>query len=133
MAGAQSHAISLPVVILAIANAVLFALGALLHVGLRVMPIDEPVAIPVTVLEALGGLLLALAAIGSFTSAAWSRRVARFANTFAIVVVLAVAMLLALDGERSAAPIKTMQVLRVVFASVSLLFLYHSGPPAPTR
>jgi len=127
MPESQTYTLSIPVVMLAVANAVLFAVGALLHSGVPIGPIEESVNVAVTGLEAIGGLLLVLATIGLFTAADWSRRLARFANTFAIASVAAVAMLLALDDDRSAAPVKAMQVLRVLFASVSLLLLYHNG------
>lgn len=120
-------AVSAPVGLLLVANAVLFALGAMLHGGAELGAVSEPASVPAMALEVASTLLLALATIGLFTPAEWARRVARFANTFAIVTVVAVSMLLGLDGERSSASMKAMQVLRVVFATVSLLMLYHQA------
>lgn len=120
-------AVTPPVVVLAILNALLFAAGALLHIGIGIGPIDEPASRPAMMLEVAGAIFLGLATMGVFTAASWARRLATFANTFALVAVVAVSMLLGLDEERSAAGLKFIQVLRVVCASASLLILYHSG------
>ena len=123
----QPRAVPIPVVMLALANAVLFGLGSGLHLGVEMVAVDEPETMTGAGLEMAATGLLAAGALGAAADAKWGRKVVGFANTFAIVAVAAVAMLLGLDDVRSSGLVKAMQVLRVAFATLSLLMLYHSG------
>lgn len=120
-------AVPIPVGMLAMANAAMFAIGALLHGGIAVVPVDEPELMGTMMLEAGCALLLVVAVGGMFTDAQRARRWAAVANTCVIVAVIAVAMLLGLDDLQSSSFVKTMQLLRLVFAVLSLLILHHSA------
>ena len=112
---------------LALANAALFLAGGLLHAGVEIAPVAEPPLGSAVALELAAVGLLGAASLGAVVNAAWARAWMRFANLFALVAVAAVAMLLGLDGERSTGLVKGMQLLRVIFAALSLLMLYHAG------
>lgn len=71
-------AVTAPVAVLAILNAALFAIGAMLHVGVAIGPIAEPVSVPAMMLEVVTTIVLALATMGIFTAASWARRLASF-------------------------------------------------------
>lgn len=119
--------VSLPLVMLALANAALFALGAWWHAGLPFGEIAEPLRLVTTVLEAAAALLLLGAGAGTLLSAPWAFRHAAFAHCFALVVVLASGMLLALDHAPSSPSFRTMQILRVVFAGLCLVLVSQSA------
>ena len=126
----RAPVVSAPTAVLMIVNAALFAIGALMHIGVAIGPIEEPASAPAMMLEVVATIVLGLATMGIFTSATWARRLASFANTFALVAVAAIAMLLGLDQERSAAELKFIQVIRVVLAATALLLLYQTGQRA---
>jgi hypothetical protein len=128
-----SAPVTRPVAVLAFVNALSFATGALLHAGVQIGAMEEPIVRPAMVLQVVAAILLMLVTMGAFTDAPWARRLGRFANTFALVTVAAVAMLIGLDGARNSAGLKAMQVIRVILAAASLLTLYHSGQRARIR
>ena len=81
-----------------------FFLGALLHLGgripLGVAIVDEPRILPATIVEALCGLALAVAAFAVLTHRGWAWTAATAAHTFALGgVVLGMAALAAGAGS----------------------------------
>lgn len=120
-------AVTPPVAILTIVNAVLFAIGALLHIGVQVGPLDEAVSVPVMILEISGSMILGLATMGIFTGAAWARRLAAFANAFAILAVVAIVMLVGVDTMRVFSGGNLLKAARVILAAISLVLIYQPG------
>lgn len=118
-------AVSPPVAILTSVNAVLFAIGAILHIGVSMGALDEPVSVPVMILEIVCAMVLGLATMGIFTRAAWARRLAVFANAFAIVGVIGIVLLAGVDTMRIFSGGNLVKAARLILAAVSLMLLYR--------
>ena len=111
-----------------IANAALFLLGAVQHVGVVIGPLSEPTIIPAAIVETVCGLLLAWggAAVIQDRAGAWGHAV--IANlTAASGVALGVAALAAGRGPRTASNDLYHRIMLVLIAaSLVLLFTRRS-------
>jgi hypothetical protein len=115
-----------------------FFLGALLHLGgripLGVAIVDEPRILPATIVEALCGLALAVAAFAVLTHRGWAWTAATAAHTFALGgVVLGMAALAA--GAGSSTELNTIyhRVMLVALVAVLALLLSPVGRNALRR
>ncbi|MFI6816581.1 hypothetical protein ACIBG7_29550 [Nonomuraea sp. NPDC050328] len=80
--------------------ALIFVLGALLHTGVPLGPLREPVIVPATIAETVCGLALLAAAWGALGGRAWAWRGLRAGYTVALAGVLVGTLALALGrGE----------------------------------
>jgi hypothetical protein len=87
---------------LAAVEAASFFFFALLHLGIRILPISEPKILPATVVETTAGLALAFSVYAAFTGKSWARAALIAATVGSIAgVTLGIAALAAGRGRQS--------------------------------
>lgn len=83
---------------LAIVYALTFLIGAVLHTGLAMGPLSEPVIVPATVVETLCAVGLIVAAYGALTVKPWAWNGLLYAHAGALSGVLLGILAIALGG-----------------------------------
>ncbi|GAA2405021.1 hypothetical protein [Nonomuraea africana] len=86
---------------LAIVYAVSFYLGALLHTGLAIGPVTEPVVLPAIVVETVCGTALLVGAYGALASRPWAWTGLRVGHAVALGGVLLGIVAIAFGGGQS--------------------------------
>jgi hypothetical protein len=87
---------------LAAVEAASFFFFALLHLGIRILPVSEPKILPATVVETTAGVALAVCAYGAFAGKSWARGALVAATAGSVAgVLLGIAALAAGRGPQS--------------------------------
>jgi hypothetical protein len=108
-------------------EAAAFLFFALLHLGVRVLPIPEPRILPATVVETSAGLALGMSACGAFAQRGWARAGTIAATIFSIAgVLLGIAALADGRGPQSAINfVYHRTMLAVLIGSLALLLIWR--------
>ncbi|WP_219467188.1 hypothetical protein [Nonomuraea rhizosphaerae] len=112
---------------LSAAYALVFFCGALLHAGLALGPLREPVIVPATVVETLCGAALAVGAYGALRPTPWAWDAVVYTHAGALAGVLMGVLAQALGpGEETALNLWYHQTMVVLLLSGLAAALYVS-------
>lgn len=121
------------VAILTAVNAGLFAVGALLHTGIPVGPLEEPVVVAATMVEVVCAIILGISTMAIFARGGWARRLTVFANVVAILGVCVVTVVLIVNEQPSTNGNTALQIVRAVLGFLGLSSLLRSPRSEHTR
>jgi hypothetical protein len=118
--------------ILVLLEAIVFFIGALLHLGVHVpVGFTEPRIIPATIVESIIGIAFAVAAYALFTRRDWAWRSALTAHCISIAgILLGMAALAAGRGPRTESNDIYHRVMLLIAVVVVVLLLTRSGKSA---